>query len=609
MAKNLSGGESKLSKFRAVGILALVAILAVTLSACDLADEIEDEYEDEVGEQFYNLTVEYEGMGNTTPPAGTHEYEQGSMVTLEAVPYHEDWEFAYWEGNVSNRHEASTQVYMDRDKEVNAVFVEREDTSYDLTINYEGRGETNPPMGTEEYDANELVEIVADPAEGWEFDFWRGDVMEEDDNEAYVYMDGDREVTAVFKEEEPEEEKYQLTVDQDGQGEVVPSVGVHEYDEYTLVELEAYPAEGWKFEEWRGDVTDPYSSQTTLLLEQEEMRVTAVFTEEEIELEEVGEIETVSVEHGTTWPEAEEELPESVTFTFSDGGSAEAELGWEEPFYYNPEPTEEESYDISGIATVNYEGELYEENVETELIVEQEPVEYYSLTVDIEGQGNVEKEPDLNEYEEGSEVTLMANPADGWEFDYWSGPDMAETEELTVTMDEDKSLTAHFVELPDDDDEEEEEEQDPVEGFNRYYNPYYSIDYPENWMVEETMYNVSFLESEYQYGYEHAVVVALEQGVNQSSQEFYQETLRGIEHVYYYDELQSGYYGTLDGSEAYWIEVKGAEMDGDQTTRVRLYYIITVHENDGYAVANIEDEETFTDHSLFFQMVDTFRFE
>jgi len=83
----------------------------------------------------------------------------------------------------------------------------------------------------------------------------------------------------------------------------------------------------------------------------------------------------------------------------------------------------------------------------------------YDLTVNIEGDGTVEV--DDEEWEDGqtdtfiedTELTLTADPADDWEFDEWEGTD--ETgESITITMDEDKEITARFV----DDDEEPDEE-------------------------------------------------------------------------------------------------------------------------------------------------------
>jgi len=71
----------------------------------------------------------------------------------------------------------------------------------------------------------------------------------------------------------------------------------------------------------------------------------------------------------------------------------------------------------------------------------------YDLTVEIEGKGDVEVEPDEDKYEEGAEVTLEAIPDDYWYFDKWSGDISEDDNKTSITMDEDKEVTAHFKEV------------------------------------------------------------------------------------------------------------------------------------------------------------------
>jgi len=88
----------------------------------------------------------------------------------------------------------------------------------------------------------------------------------------------------------------------------------------------------------------------------------------------------------------------------------------------------------------------------------EEEVEHYELSVDIIGDGTVNVNPDLDEYEEGASVTLTAVPSDNFEFLEWSGDVTGTDKEITVVMDEDKEITADFEEepyLPPDVDDEE----------------------------------------------------------------------------------------------------------------------------------------------------------
>ncbi|MFP4142822.1 MAG: InlB B-repeat-containing protein [Thermoplasmata archaeon] len=78
--------------------------------------------------------------------------------------------------------------------------------------------------------------------------------------------------------------------------------------------------------------------------------------------------------------------------------------------------------------------------------------ELYELTINIEGQGTVEvygeevEDGWTQEYVEGTELTLEAIPDEGYEFDEWTGTDQT-GDEINITMDEDKDITAHFEEI------------------------------------------------------------------------------------------------------------------------------------------------------------------
>ncbi len=70
----------------------------------------------------------------------------------------------------------------------------------------------------------------------------------------------------------------------------------------------------------------------------------------------------------------------------------------------------------------------------------------FSLSVTTTGQGSVNRSPNNSGYAEGTVVTLTAQPQTGWEFIGWSGSGLnASQNPLTITMDEDKSITALFA--------------------------------------------------------------------------------------------------------------------------------------------------------------------
>ena len=79
--------------------------------------------------------------------------------------------------------------------------------------------------------------------------------------------------------------------------------------------------------------------------------------------------------------------------------------------------------------------------------VPPEPV-YYTLTALVDGEGDLEVYPESGDrlYAEGTVVSLTAFADEGWVFDRWSGDAMGSDETVSVTMDGDRSVTAHFVE-------------------------------------------------------------------------------------------------------------------------------------------------------------------
>jgi uncharacterized repeat protein (TIGR02543 family) len=65
-----------------------------------------------------------------------------------------------------------------------------------------------------------------------------------------------------------------------------------------------------------------------------------------------------------------------------------------------------------------------------------------SITVTPSGAGSVS--PSGGQYQESSQVTLTATPASGYTFDYWGGDASGSSATITITMDSDKNVIAHF---------------------------------------------------------------------------------------------------------------------------------------------------------------------
>jgi uncharacterized repeat protein (TIGR02543 family) len=73
------------------------------------------------------------------------------------------------------------------------------------------------------------------------------------------------------------------------------------------------------------------------------------------------------------------------------------------------------------------------------------PGNTFALTTSTTGSGTVTQDPEADFYEPGTEVTLTAVANAGYVFDSWSGDTSGTDEVITVTMDEDKNITAQFI--------------------------------------------------------------------------------------------------------------------------------------------------------------------
>ena len=144
--------------------------------------------------------------------------------------------------------------------------------TYELTMSVwpMGGGSTNPTVGVHTYGASTVVDVSAAPGSGYRFDHWTGDVADPNAASTTVTMDADKMVTAVFVK------TYVLTMQVlPSGGSTSPMVGVHTYDEGTVVNLSVSPNFGYQFDRWEGDLTG--STNPTSVTMTRDMILRAVF--------------------------------------------------------------------------------------------------------------------------------------------------------------------------------------------------------------------------------------------------------------------------------------------------------------------------------------------
>jgi hypothetical protein len=305
--------------------LYLIAILiAIITFSCDTTDT---SFDGAVPDLYSLVTeVDPEGTGSVVPSEG--EYVSGTRVELRAIP-EEGYIFDRWGGALSGSTNPIS-IVMSRDRAVLAYFVERD---YPLTVEIVGEGSVteevisqsieetgsdtidNEPLapesreiprevegtldsdistddmrpqlnrestetgtivseiGTASQDEESVtVRLTAEPAEGWYFDRWEGDLTGSE-NPAEIVVDQPKTVTAVFEQDIPDE--YSLNINIEGEGIAEADPDLESYEPGTEVELTAIPETGWNFLEWAGDLTG--SENPAMIVMDEDKEITARF--------------------------------------------------------------------------------------------------------------------------------------------------------------------------------------------------------------------------------------------------------------------------------------------------------------------------------------------
>ncbi len=80
----------------------------------------------------------------------------------------------------------------------------------------------------------------------------------------------------------------------------------------------------------------------------------------------------------------------------------------------------------------------------TDDTVDLQTPDYYTLTINTLGNGLVNQSINGARFKDGTEVTLTAVPASGWEFYGWVGADSSTNTTISLTMNENKTIEARF---------------------------------------------------------------------------------------------------------------------------------------------------------------------
>lgn len=228
----------------------------------------------------YRLTIEAQpAKGGTVTPANG-KYKAGTKVDIMATPT-DGWRFVGWQGDYQGTNRSAT-VTVNSDMHIVGKFTKKK---YPLTVKVEGQGTISEKVISAETTNNHpyktKVQLTAQPADGWKFVKWKGD-LSGSKNPAIITITKAMTITAVFKEVN---KNYTLTVKIKGKGNVKKDPDKDKYDEGTAVALTAIadtasglpPHTVWLFNQWKGDLVSTDNPATITM--DKNKTVKAVFNE------------------------------------------------------------------------------------------------------------------------------------------------------------------------------------------------------------------------------------------------------------------------------------------------------------------------------------------
>ncbi|MFC1574118.1 PKD domain-containing protein, partial [Candidatus Latescibacterota bacterium] len=247
---------------------------------------------------------------------------------------------------------------------------------------------------------------------------------------------------------EPPPPKYMLTTSSNPiEGGTVTGGG--EYDEGTVANIIAFPIPGYTFANWTGDVADPNSASTTVMMNANKS-VTANFAVDQP-------AETVSTPSKPTGPPSVEK---NVSASFSTG---DAISSYNDPveyiFYWGDGtdsgwggPTQSHTWTSPGAYSVTAQARCQTHQTILSTVSEghavavtEPPPPTYTLSVSYDPEVGSVNHPPSAVYTSGDVITLTASPMAGFDFTGWGGDASGTSLTTTVTMTSNKSVTANFV--------------------------------------------------------------------------------------------------------------------------------------------------------------------
>lgn len=200
----------------------------------------------------FTLSVDVIGEGAVSRQPDLEFYEQDTTVTVSAHP-NTGYTFIGWSGDVSSS-DSTIVLVMDSNKSLIATFEQNE---YSITTTVSGEGTITKSPEKESYTHGEIVKLTAEPATGYTFKSWGGDISSSEPS-LEIAIDGSKTITAIF-----EQNLYTIAITKEGEGTITKDPDKSSYIHGEKVTLTASASSGYTFASWSGDAS---GTETTIEL-------------------------------------------------------------------------------------------------------------------------------------------------------------------------------------------------------------------------------------------------------------------------------------------------------------------------------------------------------
>lgn len=435
--------------------------------------------------------------GNISQTPDKSFYDENETVDLTATPA-TGFLFDSWSGDIGGATASNPAITltMDQNRTVTANFTPIQRT-LSTTVTPGGSGSISLSPDKATYDHGETVSLTANPGSTYEFTGWSGDIggANPTSNPLMITMDQDRNVTANFQPK-PEYVSAAVTPSNDTPltgNNITATIALDMSDANgaTLGSLSStlqwdpavlsYSGNGGFLNGISGSVDESNAGSGQLVINgSHPSGIGGVINIIEINFTVIGAANDASVLDlsfsslasftATNWLPTLTIVDSSITVSGRslnttaapvDGGNVTRSP--EKSFYDNGESVTLTASPASGYLFVNWSGEIGGADASASTIdvaMSQDrtitanfaPIQRtLSSNVSPIGTGNISASPNKVTYDHGESVSVTANAAAGFQFSHWSGDiggANASATTIFLTMDQDRSITANFIDGP-----------------------------------------------------------------------------------------------------------------------------------------------------------------